>query len=1585
MTKSFRNFLAGLLVLVCLVSPLSARAYTSEDLVSIIASIKQLIIDLGQILASIPPESMTAQVLNTGKNNLVGYWNFNEDSGTIAHDSSGNNFDGNLSGATWTTGKLGGGIQLAGSPQYVNVPYNISLDLPNSGGSISVWFKPGNTPVSNTLVHKRFDGNIANTYGIRLLFYGGGGCNKPAFVVGTQAPSTTLLISTTPCITVGNWYHLVGTWDQNTLYLYLNGSLMGSQQRVDTLSWGTNHQPLEIGRQSYAGSAQGIIDEVRLYNRTLSAQEVSSLYNDSGDVSSLSPPPQISNPTISSFSSSPSSITSGQATTLSWSVTDATSLSINNGVGNVTGLTSKNVSPTISTTYTLTATNSVGSITKSIMVTVTPVAPPPPSPSINIGADLQNKIVITEKSGLTTNNYPIQFARPFVQGEITNYPQVLINGVPVLTQADVKLRYPDGSVKHSIISFLIPTFQANSSITITFRNQSTGNNTPLTKEEMLANNFNFDAIMDLTNGGVTKTASAKTMLQNGDYTYWTSGPIATTIILADHSANRRYDIGFDSYRPFRPIFHATFWPTINKVHVRYIGETANTEELEDMSYSLTLKLGGGYSQTVYTKPTFTQYGASRWTKDYWLNGTPTTLKIDHNLPYLIATKFIPNYDTSKIIPESAISSEYSSWSNSSKDIFGAGNWQKAMPSAGGRSDIGPYPTWTVQWLYTFDDRLKEKAFGNADLAAAWGVHLREGKPGKFFDIERTTLAIGKPISIKARPFLFFYQGLTTGATWPSTPADARIKIVGSLAGGGWQPDGAHQPDPFSPQYTVTGDYFYLEEMQFWAAWSAARVPGGSSGGPTGTEGIISDEVRGEGWVFRSRAETAFLSPDNTPEKKYFTGLINEAIATWEGYRNITGTQFSGNSLWNWAYSKVTHSVSSGGLGIPPLHNWEGVSTGQVQETIDPAEAYSATSPWMQNFLIYGLGRAQELGYPTDTLLSWVGSNLIGQLTDPDYNPYLSGSYRMPTAKKDPRRWYQSWAETMTGFLDSAVTVSGFNTTSVNDVQHGYPYIALSATSMVANQPGGAQAWNWISGKLLGNPLLNANPKWALVPRSISTIILPPSVPIVFSFTANPSTINPGSSSVLSWDISGATSISINQNFGVVTGSSRSVTPAQTTNYIIIASNSAGTATKSVTVTVNTNAVDITPPTVSLTAPVSNSTLSGVITLSATASDNVAIQSVQFMVDGVNIGNPDAISPYSIQWDSSSVQNGSHIIKAITKDTSGNQTTSSLVSITISAPSTSDTTRPSVPTNLVAFNITSTSVTLTWSSSTDPTVAGQTTSGVAGYKIYKNSTQVATVSSGVSYIDTSLDPSTSYSYGVATFDKAGNTSAQSSSQNVSTSVATVTPTPPQGGVGGTSYTPTPTITNPSTLISVTSNTPTSTISPSTPSPLTRSLYRTLTGSDVSVLQTFLIAKGYLAPENVSGFYGPLTEQAVKDFQSQAGIITSGTPVTTGYGTVGPKTKSAINALLPTISASLPQTTNITTTTTFTRNLSLGSTGLDVRALQIFLQSKGYLPSTLVPTTLFGQMTQAALVKYQKASGISPTSGFFGPITRMKISK
>jgi len=93
-------------------------------------------------------------------------------------------------------------------------------------------------------------------------------------------------------------------------------------------------------------------------------------------------------------------------------------------------------------------------------------------------------------------------------------------------------------------------------------------------------------------------------------------------------------------------------------------------------------------------------------------------------------------------------------------------------------------------------------------------------------------------------------------------------------------------------------------------------------------------------------------------------------------------------------------------------------------------------------------------------------------------------------------------------------------------------------------------------------------------------------------------------------------------------------------------------------------LESTPPTVSITSPANGATVSGTITITATASDNVGVAGVQFKVDGNNIGAEDTTSPYSVSFDTTTVGNGNRVLSATARDTSGNTATSSSVTINV---------------------------------------------------------------------------------------------------------------------------------------------------------------------------------------------------------------------------------------------------------------------------------------------------------------------------------
>jgi hypothetical protein len=149
------------------------------------------------------------------------------------------------------------------------------------------------------------------------------------------------------------------------------------------------------------------------------------------------------------------------------------------------------------------------------------------------------------------------------------------------------------------------------------------------------------------------------------------------------------------------------------------------------------------------------------------------------------------------------------------------------------------------------------------------------------------------------------------------------------------------------------------------------------------------------------------------------------------------------------------------------------------------------------------------------------------------------------------------------------------------------------------------------------------------------------------------------------------------------------------NHIIsaVATDLAGnTATSAgVTVKVSNGTPDTTPPTVSISSPAGGATVSGTISVTANASDNVGVASVQFQLDGANLGSLDTASPYSVSWTTTATANGSHTLKAVAKDAAGNSTTSAGVSVTVN-----NTAAPAPTISAVAAaQVQSNTATITW--------------------------------------------------------------------------------------------------------------------------------------------------------------------------------------------------------------------------------------------------------------------------------------------------
>jgi hypothetical protein len=202
----------------------------------------------------------------------VAAWGFNEGTGTIAADASGNNNTGTLSGATWSTlGLYGHGTALSfdGVSNLVLVNNAPSLNLTN-GMTVSAWVFPTAAQTGwRTIVQRAVDAYFlhasSDAGGLRPAA-GGTFNGNGNTVVGPAA------------IAVNTWTHLAATYDGTTLRLFVNGNQVSTTNVNGLLQ--TNSNPLRIGGNvPYGEYFQGRIDDVRIYNRPQTAAEIQSDMN----------------------------------------------------------------------------------------------------------------------------------------------------------------------------------------------------------------------------------------------------------------------------------------------------------------------------------------------------------------------------------------------------------------------------------------------------------------------------------------------------------------------------------------------------------------------------------------------------------------------------------------------------------------------------------------------------------------------------------------------------------------------------------------------------------------------------------------------------------------------------------------------------------------------------------------------------------------------------------------------------------------------------------------------------------------------------------------------------------------------------------------------------------------------------------------------------------------------------------------------------------------------------------------------------------------------------------------------------------
>jgi len=207
---------------------------------------------------------ISSVAVGQAEKSLVGYWPFDEGSGKEARDASGNGHTGELiDDPKWVQGKYNSALDFGGTGSYVLVPDDDALDLPEAF-TYMAWFN-----LNEGIVGQRR--MMSKNNSIFVLFDFGG----PVSIDLLVKPNNDFAESTTIDWEIGQWYHFTGTYDGDALRVYIDGIMEGETTGVPPVD--VSDLDLWIGADDWQlplTSFPGILDDVRIYSKALSENEI---------------------------------------------------------------------------------------------------------------------------------------------------------------------------------------------------------------------------------------------------------------------------------------------------------------------------------------------------------------------------------------------------------------------------------------------------------------------------------------------------------------------------------------------------------------------------------------------------------------------------------------------------------------------------------------------------------------------------------------------------------------------------------------------------------------------------------------------------------------------------------------------------------------------------------------------------------------------------------------------------------------------------------------------------------------------------------------------------------------------------------------------------------------------------------------------------------------------------------------------------------------------------------------------------------------------------------------------------------------
>jgi len=660
-----------------------------------------------------------------------------------------------------------------------------------------------------------------------------------------------------------------------------------------------------------------------------------------------------------------------------------------------------------------------------------------------------------ENLGAAQSNVPFTFGQVFAVGHVKpgeGLSAVLEDGSKIALQFDQKATHPDGSVRHAVLSGVLP--KIDKGVTETLQ---------LAKSDQVKGKFVPDLAglagsVEITIDGVKYTAGAL----SGKAIEWLSGHVVAESIvdapLVDAKGN--------------PHPHLTVRAGIRgyvSKHARIEVIIENTKTFapgaNNFKYDVSIKLAG---KVAFERQGLMHYHHARWRKVFWTGGEPL-IHVQHDPEYVIGTKAVSNYDRSATPLEKNLESVTKRVTDKNTEIMEVGPINKAMGTTGGRPDIGPLPSWYVMYLLSADKRPRDVMMAAAEGSGSWSIHYRDentGYPVRTDNEKNKNISTHMNLSNKGPlPVPRF----ATGKGTLSTPLSN---------------DTAHQPSFAYLPYLLTGDYYFLEELQFWATSNTLETDPGNRGYEKGL--VNWQQVRGQAWSLRTLGHAAYITPDSHPLKDYFIAQLGHNLDVYHA------TYVEGNP---------------NQLGV-----YDGSGKNSFQIT--------ASAPWQDDFLTWSFGYLVELGFDkARPILEWKAKYPVGRMTTPGFCQIAAAAYYMEfrpgpkeplfsnladmyqfnfggdkisfesKALKHPKglkfidqpcgsKEQADWMTATNGFTWAVGRMGGFSDSNMGYPSNMQPALAVAATLGVTKAD---EAWARFESRA-AKPDYRTGPQFAIVPR-----------------------------------------------------------------------------------------------------------------------------------------------------------------------------------------------------------------------------------------------------------------------------------------------------------------------------------------------------------------------------------------------------------------------------------------------------------------------------------------------------------------------